>query len=98
MAAPASPDRFGPIATKADLVKHPFVHVKGILANEQLPLQSEDNKLEYARTRTVRTTSHWRPMFDTIRAFGSIGVVQAPARVNALARGKSRAPHHHACR
>ena len=98
VAAPACLDRFGPIETKADLVEHPFIHVKGIFANEQLPLQSEDNKLEYARTRTVRTTSHWRPMFDTIRACGGIGVVQAQACVNALARGKSRAPHHHACR
>ena len=43
VAAPACLDRFGPIATKADLVEHPFIHVKGIFANEQLPLQSEDN-------------------------------------------------------
>ncbi|MDN7903778.1 hypothetical protein QZM18_06485 [Burkholderia diffusa] len=98
MAAHTCLDRCGPIETKADLVKHPFIRVKGILANEQLPLQSEDKTLESARIQTVTTTSHWRPMFDTILAGGGLGVVQAPARVNARAHGKSRAPHHHACR
>ncbi|WP_322025934.1 LysR family transcriptional regulator [Burkholderia sp. BCC1977] len=88
VAAPAYLDRYGPIATKADLVNHPFIRVKGIFANEQLPLQSEDQTLEYARIRTVMTTSHWRPMFDTILAGGGIGVVQAPACVDAFAHGK----------
>ncbi|WP_321821604.1 MULTISPECIES: LysR family transcriptional regulator [unclassified Burkholderia] len=88
VAAPAYLDRFGPIETKTDLANHPFIRVKGIFANEQLPLQSEDKTLEYARIQTVMTTSHWRPMFDTILAGGGIGVVQAPACAHALAHGK----------
>ncbi|WP_269510658.1 LysR family transcriptional regulator [Burkholderia sp. IMCC1007] len=86
--APACLDRYGPIATKADLINHPFIRVKGIFANEQLPLQREDGTLEYARIRTAMTTSHWRPMFDTIVAGGGIGVVQQPACAHALARGE----------
>ena len=88
VAAPAYLDRCGPIATKADLMNHPFVRVKGIFANEQLPLQDEDGRLEYARIQTAMTTSHWRPMFDTILSGGGIGVVQQPACVNAFARGE----------
>ncbi|AFQ51016.1 LysR family transcriptional regulator [Burkholderia cepacia] len=88
VAAPAYLDRYGPIETKADLVNHPFIRVKGIFANEQLPLQSDDKTLEYARIQTVMTTSHWRPMFDTILSGGGIGVVQEPACINAVAHGK----------
>ncbi|RQZ23563.1 LysR family transcriptional regulator [Burkholderia sp. Bp9017] len=88
VAAPAYLDRHGPIVTKANLANHPFIRVKGIFANEQLPLQGEDGTLEYARIQTAMTTSHWRPMFDTIVAGGGIGVVQQPACVNAVARGE----------
>jgi len=88
VAAPSYLDRYGPIETKADLANHPFIRVKGIFANEQLPLQDEDTTLEYARIQTVMTTSHWRPMFDTILAGGGIGVVQLPACVTALEHGR----------
>ncbi|GAU04827.1 LysR family transcriptional regulator [Burkholderia stabilis] len=87
VAAPSYLDRHGPIETKADLVTHPFVRVKGVFANEQLPLQRAGGALEYARIRTVMTTSHWRPMFDMILAGGGIGVVQQPACADALALG-----------
>lgn len=88
VAAPSYLARFGPIENKTDLVNHPFIRVKGIFANEQLPLQGEDKTLEYARIQTVMTTSHWRPMFDTILAGGGIGVVQQPACLNAFAQGR----------
>ncbi|AIO37047.1 LysR family transcriptional regulator [Burkholderia cenocepacia] len=88
VAAPSYLDRYGPIETTADLVKHPFIRVKGVFANEQLPLQNADGTLEHARIQTVMTTSHWRPMFDTIMAGGGIGVVQQPACANALAQGR----------
>ncbi|BAX62258.1 LysR family transcriptional regulator [Burkholderia stabilis] len=87
VAAPSYLDRHGPIETKANLMIHPFVRVKGVFANEQLPLQREGGALEYARIRTVMTTSHWRPMFDMILAGGGIGVVQQPACADALALG-----------
>ena len=88
VAAPSYLDRFGPIETKSDLASHPFIRVKGIFANEQLPLQDEDKTVEYARIQTVMTTSHWRPMFDTIVAGGGIGVVQLPACITAFQQGK----------
>lgn len=88
VAAPSYLDRFGPIETKSDLASHPFIRVKGIFANEQLPLQDEDKTVEYARIQTVMTTSHWRPMFDTIVAGGGIGVVQLPACITAFQHGK----------
>ncbi|MFJ1209522.1 LysR family transcriptional regulator [Burkholderia pyrrocinia] len=88
VAAPSYLDRHGPIETKADLANHPFIRVKGIFANEQLPLQDEDETLDYTRIQTVMTTSHWRPMFDTIVAGGGIGVVQLPACVTAFEHGR----------
>ncbi|MCA3803764.1 LysR family transcriptional regulator [Burkholderia sp.] len=88
VAAPSYLDRYGPIETKTDLASHPFIRVKGIFATEQLPLLDEDRTIEYARIQTVMTTSHWRPMFDTIVAGGGIGVVQAPAGLHALDQGK----------
>ncbi|WP_322089620.1 LysR family transcriptional regulator [Burkholderia sp. BCC1999] len=88
VAAPSYLDRFGPIETKTDLASHPFIRVKGIFANEQLPLQDEDKTVEYARIQTVMTTSHWRPMYDTIVAGGGIGVVQLPACITAFQQGK----------
>ncbi|MCA8242991.1 LysR family transcriptional regulator [Burkholderia sp. AU32262] len=88
VAAPSYLDRHGPIDTKADLANHPFIRVKGVFANEQVPLQRDGGAVEYARIRTVMTASHWRPMFDTIAAGGGIGVVQHPACADALAHGR----------
>ncbi len=88
VAAPSYLDRNGLIETKADLANHPFIRVKGVFANEQVPLRREGSAVEYARIRTVMTTSHWRPMFETIAAGGGIGVVQQPACAEALALGK----------
>ncbi|WP_244962339.1 hypothetical protein [Burkholderia diffusa] len=98
VAAPASLDRFGPIATKADLVEHPF-HPRQGHPRERAVAAAE--RRQQARIRADPDGEDDESLaseFDTILACGGIGVVQAQACVNALARGKSRAPHHHACR
>ncbi|MBF8740611.1 LysR family transcriptional regulator [Pseudomonas guariconensis] len=87
VASPTYLAQHGGIEKQHDLINHPFIRVKGILANERLPLVSADGILEQARIRTHMTVSHWRPMFEMLVAGGGIGVLQHPACVDALAQG-----------
>lgn len=88
VAASSYLEKFGGIETIEDLARHPFIRVKDTFGGEQLPLLSVDGSLQHGRIQTVMTTSHWRPMFQTIEAAGGIGVVQRPACITALARGQ----------
>ncbi|MBF8741408.1 LysR family transcriptional regulator [Pseudomonas guariconensis] len=87
VASPIYLARHGGITHQSDLVNHPFIRVKGILANERLPLTNKDGVLEQARISTHITVSHWRPMFEMLVAGGGIGVLQHPACADALAQG-----------
>lgn len=87
VASPDYLDRFGSIESKSDLAKHPFIRERRAFANDRLPLLCDDGTQEHGRIQTVMTTSHWRPMFDTIVGGGGIGVVQRPACAQALSRG-----------
>lgn len=88
VASPAYLKRHGKIEVEGDLYKHPFIRVRGIFSNERLPLQQSSREAGNAPIRTAITTSHWRPMFELIKAGAGIGVVQEPACIHSVTAGE----------
>nr|WP_225591370.1 LysR family transcriptional regulator [Achromobacter sp. ACM01] len=70
VAAPCYLAAHGPIETPADLAFHPFIRLKAIFANDQVPLSRENGPVVQTRIRTAMTVSHWRPMYDLILCGG----------------------------
>ncbi|WP_179401376.1 LysR substrate-binding domain-containing protein [Burkholderia guangdongensis] len=88
VAAPEYLARHGPIAGPADLIRHPFIRVKGIFGTDQLPLRHGASVVESTPIRTAIQTSHWRPMHELIVSGAGIGVLEEPACAGALADGR----------
>lgn len=88
VASPSYLERHGKIEIESDLSRHPFIRVKGIFPNEQLPLLHANRTSKNVPIRTVVTSSHWRPMYELIKAGAGIGVVQKPACIRAIEAGE----------
>ncbi|MEN5066035.1 LysR family transcriptional regulator [Achromobacter aegrifaciens] len=88
VAAPSYLAANGPIETPEDLASHPFIRLKAVFSNDQVPLTRENGSVAQTRIKTAMTVSHWRPMYDLILAGGGIGILQHPACAKALARGR----------
>lgn len=87
VASPTFLAKHGSIESPSDVVNHPFIRVKDIFANEQLPLVTNDGIIEHARICTAVTVSHWRPMLKMIEKGCGIGVVQSPGCHDAIRQG-----------
>ncbi|MFT4064488.1 LysR family transcriptional regulator [Paraburkholderia sp.] len=93
----ASPDylkRHGTIAEAADLASHSFIRVKGAFDADLLPLAPRApgaavaDRVDGVPIQTTIKTTHWRPMFEMVRAGLGIGVLEAPACREAIAQGR----------
>ncbi len=87
----ASPDylsRHEPIADPSDLIKHPFIRLKGLFGSDQLPLVDASTTQESVAIRTAITTNHWKAMYRMVTEGLGIGVVESFACVDALASGR----------
>lgn len=85
VAAPEYLKKNGPICKAGDLAKHPFIRVQSMFGSDQLPLKHVDSVVESAPIHSAVKTSHWRPMYELIRAGVGIGVIEEPACAAALA-------------
>src|SRR5262249_22704703 len=74
-----------PICQPGDLTHHPFIRVLSMFGSDQLPLKHVDSVVESAPIHSAVKTSHWRPMYELIRAGVGIGVIEEPACAAALA-------------
>lgn len=88
VANPAYLRQHGEIETESDLSQHPFIRVKGIFSNGQLPLLQPSRTLKNVPIRTVVTSSHWRPMYELIKAGTGIGVVPKPICIHDIKSGE----------
>ena len=88
VAAPAYFKKNPAIHRPADLADHPFIRVRGVFSNHQVPLIGPSGALENAPIETYMSTTHWRPMYEMIMAGCGIGVVQQPACAASLAARK----------
>lgn len=87
VASPRFLAKHGPIELPADVANHPFIRVKEVFSNEQLPLLTGSGIVEHARINTAVTVSHWRPMLEMIEKGCGIGVIQHPGCQDALRSG-----------
>ncbi|MBP0595737.1 LysR family transcriptional regulator [Paraburkholderia sp. LEh10] len=78
----------GAISGPSELINHPFIRIQSMFGSDRLPLTRVAGVAESARIRTSVTTSHWRPMYEMVVSGMGIGVVEAPACVDALTEGR----------
>lgn len=76
------------IRTPDDLVRHPFIHVKGLFSSGNITLEHERMNSVHVPIASSITTSHWRPMYELISAGAGIGVVQSPGCAADLRDGR----------
>lgn len=88
VAAPDYLSQHDPIEEPSDLIKHPFIRLKGTFGADQLPLMDASTTRESVAIHTAITTNHWKPMYRMITEGLGIGVVEAFACVDALANGR----------
>jgi DNA-binding transcriptional LysR family regulator len=88
VAAPEYLERHGPIAEPADLIRHPFIRVKGTFGTDQLPLTHSAGVVESTPISTAIKTSHWRPMHELVASGVGIGVLEESACNDAFADGR----------
>ncbi|NLP63337.1 LysR family transcriptional regulator [Paraburkholderia sacchari] len=87
----ASPDYLAqhePIKEPGDLAGHAFIRIKSMFGTSHLPLVDESARRDNVPIRTSITTNHWKVMYQMIKGGLGIGVVEAFACADAIARGE----------
>lgn len=88
VASPRYLENHGPINEPAEIIKHPFIHVKGLFSNGNIALEDEHKQTSSIPIAASITTSHWGPMRKLILAGVGIGVIQSPGCADDLRAGR----------